>query len=103
MATGTLGQAALTAATNTTVYTVPADKYATFNVNLVNKGSSIGAVSIAISDTDTPTDSEYIEFNTPMDVSGVLERSGIVASANKRVVVNSTVDGVIVNVYGYEA
>lgn len=103
MATGTLGQAALTAATNTTVYTVPAGKTATFNINMVNQGPAIVAVRIAISDADTPVDSEYIEFNAPMDVGGVIERTGIVASAGKKIVAYSTAAGVTINVYGYEA
>jgi phage baseplate assembly protein gpV len=103
MATGTLGQAALTAATNTTVYTVPAGQTATVNINVVNKGSNIAAVNLAISAADTPTDSEYIEFNAPMQIGGVLERTGIVLSAGKKVVAKSTVSGITVNIYGYEA
>lgn len=103
MATGTLGQAALAAATNTTVYTVPTGKTATIIINTVNQGPSSVAVRLAVSATDTPTDAEYLEYNAPMEVGGVLERTGIVVSSDKKVVAYSTSAGVIINVYGYEA
>lgn len=103
MATGTLGQAALAAATNTTVYTVPNGQTATIIINAVNQGPSIVAVRLAVSAADTPTDAEYLEYNAPMSVGGVLERTGIVVSGDKKVVAYSTAAGVTINVYGYEA
>lgn len=103
MATGTLGQAALAAATNTTVYTVPSATTATIIISAVNKGSSIAALRLAVSAANTPTDAEYLEYNTPMEVGGVLERTGIVVSGDKKVVAYSTTAGVTINVYGYEA
>ena len=103
MATGTLGQAALAAATNTTVYTVPSATTATIIISAVNKGSRVAAVRLAVSAADTPTDAEYLEYNTPIEVGGVLERTGIVVSGDKKVVAYSTTAGVTINVYGYEA
>ncbi len=40
MATGILGTADLSAAANTTVYTVPADTFAVITVNVTNRNSA---------------------------------------------------------------
>lgn len=103
MATGILGQAAPTANTNTVVYTVPSSVAGTFNINVVNTGNTSATVKIAISDTSTPATSEYIEYNTPLATGQVLERTGFVAQTGKNVVVNCSVAGCAVSVYGYEA
>lgn len=103
MATGILGQSNPAAATNTTVYTVPATKTATFNITIVNTGASNTAVRIALSTTGTPTAAEYIEYDAIIPPSGVLERGGFVAQEFKNVVVNSSTATSSVSVYGYEA
>lgn len=102
MATGTLGQSAPSASTNTTVYTVPAALTATVNVNIVNRGTSAASVRLAISATGTPANSEFLEFNTNIPASGVLERTGLVISTGKNLVVFSTTADTSVNVYGFE-
>ena len=102
MATGTLGQADIPASTNTVVYTVPTGSTATFNINLVNRGSAVVAVRIAVAATSNPTDAEYLEYDWPLGVGDVLERTGIVASENKNIVVYSTAAGVSANAHGYE-
>lgn len=103
MATGTLGQAALTAATDTTVYTVPSSTTATFSFSVTNTGSSVSVIKVAIAATGTPAAEEFIEYDVPLASGDVLERTGLVASADKNLVFNSTHNNVIVNVYGYEA
>jgi hypothetical protein len=103
MANGTLGQADLSALTNTTVYTVPADTTATVNINLCNRSGLPRSVRIAICASGTPANSEYIEYDTYLNANGTLERTGLVVSANKLIVVYSSDDKVSVNVYGYEA
>lgn len=102
MAIGILGQAAPTANTNTTVYTVPASLSATFNINVVNIGGSSATVTVAISAAGTPTTSEYVEWQVPLPPGGVLERGGFVAQTGKRVVVNCSTDSCSVSVYGFE-
>jgi len=102
MATGILGQSNPSAATNTTVYTVPSATTATFNINVVNTGSSSASVSLAICATGTPSASEYIEFQTPLPPGGVLERTALVAQATKNVVVNCSTANCSVSAYGYE-
>ena len=101
MASGTLGQASLAANTNTTVYNVGATP-TVFNVEIVNTTGYLAAVNLAISATSTPAAGEYIEYQTLIPASGVLERGGIVATTGKNVVVLSTIAGVNVNIYGYE-
>lgn len=102
MTTGTMGQAAPAATTNTTVYTVPAGKVATFNINIVNRGTSTASVRVAIAANGTPTSAEYLEYGAAIPAGGVLERTGLRASAGKNIVVYANSADTSVNVYGYE-
>ena len=52
MATGILGTADLSAAANTTVYTVPADTFAVITVNVTNRNSASRDVRVAVSDAN---------------------------------------------------
>jgi hypothetical protein len=103
MASGTLGQSAPSAVTNTTVYTVPVGKIATFNVNICNRNYSEPVlVRIAICAANTPANSEYIEFDVPINTNSVIERTGIVATASKQLVIYASTGDTSVNVYGFE-
>lgn len=103
MATGILGQSAPSAATNTTVYTVPAGKVGIFSINIVNRNTAVATVRIGISATGTPGTTEWIEYGAQLLANGgVLERTGLVAQAAKNVVVYSDVASTSVTVYGYE-
>lgn len=101
MASGTLGQASLSAATNTTVYTVGTTP-TVFNVNMVNTTATPVGINLAVAASATPLAAEYLEYQTVIPAGGVLERGGIVATASKLVVAFSNTAGVSVNVYGYE-
>jgi len=102
MATGRLGTADLTAATNTTVYTCPADTFAVVTVSVCNRGSGSATVQLAICDTSTPSVDEYLEFDITLLAKGVLERTGIVLDAGKLLVVRSSAISVNAIVYGIE-
>lgn len=102
MASGTLGQSALSATTNTTVYTVPASKVATFNVNICNRSATQTTIRLAIAASGTPTDAEWVEYDTVLEGNGVIERTGLVASAAKNLVAYAGTATVSVNIYGYE-
>jgi len=103
MASGILGQAALSATTDTTVYTVPASTLAIININVVNRSSSTAAsVRIALASSGTPLNSEYIEYDASVPSNGVLERTGIAINAGERVVVYASTANCSVNVYGLE-
>ena len=102
MTTGVLGQSNPAASTNTTVYTVPSSVSATFNVSIVNTGTSIAVVNLSVSATSTPAASEYLEYQTTIPPNGVLERGGLVAQTGKNVVVNCSTSSCAVSVYGFE-
>jgi hypothetical protein len=102
MATGRLGVADLSAATNTTLYTVPANTFSVVTLSVVNRGSSAATIRISISASATPAESEYLEFDTSLTAKGVLERTGIVMDAGKLLVVRSNSASVNAVVYGIE-
>jgi hypothetical protein len=99
---GRLGTADLSAATNTTLYTCPSATFAVCTVNVVNRGASAANIRIAICDTSTPGDDEYIEYDVSLAAKGVLERTGIVVDAGKLVVVRSSAVSVNAVAYGIE-
>lgn len=102
MATGRLGVADLGAATNTTLYTCPSSTFAVLTVSICNRGASAANVRIAVASTSTPTDAEYLEFDTSLSAKGVLERTGIVLDAGKLLVVRSSAASVNAVAYGIE-
>ena len=104
MASGILGQSAPTAATLTSVYTVPGSgtSRAVFNVSMVNTSGNPIAVRLAIAGTATPSIAEYIEYDTVLPGNGVLERGGLVAQTGEIVVAYASAATVSVSVYGYE-
>lgn len=102
MATGVLGRSDLSAATDTSVYVVPADTFAVVTVNVCNRGASAATVRIALSDSGTPTNADYIEYDVQVPANGVLERTGIVAQAAKAIIVRSSAINVSAVVMGIE-
>jgi hypothetical protein len=105
MATGRLGAANLSAATNTQVYDVPDNTFAVVTLNVVNRGSTASNIQVAIclaATAASPDVSEYIEFDVSLAAKGVLERTGIVMAADQRLVVRSSAASVNAVVYGIE-
>jgi hypothetical protein len=102
MATGRLGTADLSAATNTTVYTCPVDTFTVLTVSICNRGASPATVQIAVASSATPNAAEYLEFDTSLSAKGVLERTGIVMDAGKLLVVRSSATSVNAVAYGIE-
>jgi hypothetical protein len=90
MATGRLGTANITSTANTTIYTVPADTFSVVTVSLCNRGTASEAVRLAVASSATPTDAEYLEFDSELLAKGVLERTGIVMDAGKLLVVSTS-------------
>jgi hypothetical protein len=102
MATGRLGVADLSAATNTTLYTVPASTFSVVTVSVLNRGATAATIRLAVASSATPADSEYIEYDTSLSAKGVLERTGIVIDAGKLLVIRSSATSVNAVVYGIE-
>ena len=102
MATGVLGTADLSAATNTTLYTVPVDTFSVVTVNICNRSSTTRDIRLAVAAADTPTNAEYIEYDTEILSNGVLERGGIVLDAGKKIVAYSNSTETSVVVFGIE-
>ena len=102
MANGRLGASALGAATNTIVYTCPADTFAVVTVNYTNRNTQARNVRLAVADSGTPADGEYLEYDSELIGRGVLERTGIVLSADQKIVAFSNSTDTNVVVYGIE-
>jgi hypothetical protein len=102
MATGRLGAAAMTQGANTTVYTVPASTYSVVTVSMCNRSNFAAAVRLAVAAADTPTDAEWIEFDTEIQAKGVLERTGLVLDAGKKIVAYSSAPSMSAVVMGIE-
>jgi hypothetical protein len=103
MPSGTLGQSAPSATSNTIVYTVPANRISTLNINICNRDAvNVALIRIAIANTSSPAVAEYIEYDAPVPPNSVLERTGIVASNSKNVVVYTSISSISVNVHGFE-
>lgn len=76
--------------TDTIVYTVPGGdvEYAILAVSVCNReNESIPGVSIAVAQADVPLIEEFVEWNTTIVPTGVLERTQIVANVGDRIIV----------------
>lgn len=102
MAHGRLATADLGATTNTSVYTVPTGKTASFSVRICNRNASAVSVRLALADTGTPGADEYLDYNVSIPAHGVLDETGLVLDTGKIVVAYSDTANVNVVVVGYE-
>lgn len=85
------------------VYTCPADTFAVVSINIVNRNTASSArIKVALSDTSSPTNAEWIEHDSELLEYGVIERTGIVVGAGQNIVVESSAANVTAMVYGIE-
>ena len=103
MATGRLGAEDIPATTNTTVYTCPSSTFAVVTLSLCNRNASSSRnIRVALATTDSPSNSEYIEYDSELLAKGVLERTGVVLTAGQRIVIYSSATDLSAVVYGIE-
>lgn len=104
MPTGRLGAANITTTADTTVYTVPGSTFAVVSVSVCNRAATSCTINVALSATGTPGADEYLEYGASLLAAGVVERTGIVMDASKRIVVTSQTASptLSVVVYGIE-
>lgn len=101
MASGTLGSADLTAATNTTLYSVTAGQVSTFTVAFCNRNSSPVKVRVSIGSA-APANKDFLVYDRTIPANGEFERTGLTASAGDVVVVRSDKAGVSARAFGFE-
>jgi hypothetical protein len=99
---GRLGTPQILATTDLTeIYEIGAGFFGIVNVSITNRTDSDLSIKLATSDSSTPEPAEYIEWNTVIIPRGVLERTGIILQAGRKILVScDTLDSVAVTVYG---
>jgi hypothetical protein len=104
MANGILGSEDLLAATYTQVYDVPDSNFAVVSVNFCNKNSTSITVRLALAKPGEalPQADDYLEYETEILPNGVLERTGIVIEADRKVFARSSTANTVCMVTGIE-
>ena len=102
MATGRLGNAALSATQYTSIYS-NATTYAVCSVNICNQNATSITIRLAITTTPTaPATADLIEYQTVIPAYGVLERTGLVLANGQAISAYASSTNVSVVVYGIE-
>ena len=101
MSTGKIGSADLAAATDTLLGT--ADENMVVNVCLTNRGTAAAKVRVAIGTGASPSNADYLEFDTTVSGNGMLERTGIAVSTGEKIWVRSDVATVSARAHGLPA
>jgi len=105
MANGILGSVDLAATTYTEFYEVPANNFAVVTVAFTNKTTGSVTVRLAATkpeNTNIPEADDYLEFEAELLPGGVLERTGIVLEAGRRLFARSSEASTVVMAYGIE-
>lgn len=103
MFAGILGTSDLSANVITSVYRNLKDKASAVTVNVCNRSGASGKVSIAVSSSNsTPTTSEWVLFEAPINASDTIEKLGILVPSGKYVLVQSSIPNTNTVIYGVQ-
>jgi len=105
MANGILGSTDLAATTYTEFYEVPADNFAVVTIAFTNKNATSITVRLAATkpeNASTPEADDYLEYDAEILPGGVLERTGVVLEAGRRLYARSSDAQTVAMVYGLE-
>lgn len=106
MASGIYNKLSLTAATYTNVITtsqVAAGKISVVTLNIVNTDTTNSVtIRVALTSLATPAAGDFLEYDTKLNPTGVLERTGIVVPAGMGLVVYASIAGTNAIAYGFE-
>lgn len=105
MANGILGSTDLTAVTYTEFYTVPTNNFVVATVAFTNKNATSVTVRLAVTkpaNAGIPEADDYLEYEAEILPGGVLERTGVVLEAGRRLFARSSTANTVVMVYGIE-
>lgn len=104
MANGILGSQDLSAVTYTSVYTVPADTFSVVSISFCNKNATPITIRLAMAKPDEalPQADDYVEYETEILANGVLERTGLVLEADRKVFARSSAANTVCLVSGIE-
>jgi len=106
MATGVYNRVNLAAGTDTIIVSntaVASGKTGVITINMCNLNSTNVVVRLSISANTSPGQHEYLEYDTPLLIAGVLERTGIVLPTGLNIIARSSTANVSVLAYGIEA
>lgn len=99
--TGVLGSANLLNGPSQAIYVNDKDAATVATVNICNRNPQRSAqVSIAVSNSQTPSNTEWIEYETEIPANGVLERTGIWVNSAQFIVVRSDMPNVSAVAWG---
>jgi hypothetical protein len=102
MTIGLLATADLAAATDVNIYTTPSGHHSVITINACNRRSSSVLLRIAVSSGGSPISRDYIEYDLLLTSHAVLERTSILVSEGRSIIVRSSSAGVTVTAWGIE-
>jgi hypothetical protein len=103
MAAGVLGKANLSATTYTKLYGVPTSAVAEeVEIRMFNRNTSPVTVRLAIATSLTPSDDEWLEYDTEIKAKGSVINYDQIAQGDKLIVAYASTTGVTVTVQGIE-